>query len=112
MSVSSSGGATEARVTRRAFLRRAGAAGVAVAGGAMNGFWQASNDFAGDGDAALGYYTGRELPFYYSLLEDSALCANYHCSLLGPTWPNRFYFAAGTSGGITTNGIWGYGVFD
>ena len=42
----------------------------------------------------------------------STLCGNYFCSLLGPTWPNRFYFAAGTSGGITTNGIWGYGVFD
>jgi phospholipase C len=40
------------------------------------------------------------------------ISANYHCSLLGPTWPNRFYFAAGTSGGITTNGVWGYGVFD
>ena len=83
-----------------------------VDGGAMDGFWQASQDAIGDGDAATGYYTAAELPFYYSLLENSALCANYHCSLLGPTWPNRFYFPAGTSGGITTNGIWGYGVFD
>jgi len=82
------------------------------AGGAMDGFWQSCQDAIGDGDAAMGYYTARELPFYYSLLDDSALCANYFCSLLGPTWPNRFYFAAGTSGGITTNGIWGYGVFD
>jgi phospholipase C len=74
--------------------------------GKMDGFWQAG------GDAAIGYYTRDELPFYYSLFDDSALCANYFCSLLGPTWPNRFYFAAGTSGGITTNGIWGYGIFD
>jgi phospholipase C len=74
--------------------------------GAMDGFYTT------DGIDCMGYYTARELPFYYSLFEDSALCANYHCSLLGPTWPNRFYFAAGTSGGITTNGIWGYGVFD
>jgi phospholipase C len=81
-------------------------------GGAMDGFWQESQDDIGDGDAAIGYYTAAELPFYYSLLDNSALCANYFCSLLGPTWPNRFYFAAGTSGGITTNGIWGYGVFD
>ena len=81
-------------------------------GGAMDGFWQSSQDSIGDGDAAIGYYTERELPFYYSLLGDSALCANYFCSLLGPTWPNRFYMAAGTSGGITTNGVWGYGVFD
>src|SRR6266516_748038 len=54
--------------------------------GKMDGFWQAG--------------------------DNSALCANFFCSLLGPTWPNRFYFAAGTSGGITTNGIWGYGIFD
>jgi phospholipase C len=83
-----------------------------VDGGKMDGFWQAAQDSIGDGDAALGYYTAAELPFYYSLFDNSALCANYYCSLLGPTWPNRFYFAAGTSGGITTNGVWGYGVFD
>ena len=54
----------------------------------------------------------RELPFYYSLFRDSGLCANYFCSVLGPTWPNRFYLMSGTSGGITTNGQWGYGIFD
>jgi phospholipase C len=75
-------------------------------GGAMDGFYTT------DGSNGMGYYTPTELPFYYSLLDNSALCANYHCPLLGPTWPNRFYFAAGTSGGITTNGVWGYGVFD
>ena len=72
----------------------------------MDGFYTT------DGIAAMGYYTASELPFYYSLFENSTLCANYFCSLLGPTWPNRFYLAAGTSGGITTNGVWGYGVFD
>jgi phospholipase C len=74
--------------------------------GAMDGFYTT------DGLNGMGYYTASELPFYYGLLGNSALNANYFCSLLGPTWPNRFYFAAGTSGGITTNGIWGYGVFD
>jgi phospholipase C len=72
----------------------------------MDGFYTT------DGMNGMGYYTAAELPFYYSLFDNSALCANYFCSLLGPTWPNRFYFAAGTSGGITTNGVWGYGVFD
>jgi phospholipase C len=61
---------------------------------------------------SLGYYTATELPFYYSLFDNSTLCGNFFCSLLGPTWPNRFYLAAGTSGGITTNGLWGYGIFD
>jgi phospholipase C len=74
--------------------------------GKMDGFYTT------DGIWAMGYYTAQELPFYYSLFDEFTLCGNYFCSLLGPTWPNRFYFAAGTSGGITTNGIWGYGVFD
>ena len=75
-------------------------------GGAMAGF------FTTDGINAMGFYTAQDLPFYYSLHDTSTLCVKYFCSLLGPTWPNRFYTAAGTSGGITTNGIWGYGVFD
>jgi phospholipase C len=74
--------------------------------GAMDGF------FTTDGINCMGYYTAEQLPFYYSLFDDFTLCGNYFCSVLGPTWPNRFYLAAGTSGGITTNGVWGYGVFD
>jgi phospholipase C len=75
-------------------------------GGAMDGF------YTNAGIWAMGYYTAEELPFYYSLFDEFTLCANFFCSLLGPTWPNRFYLAAGTSGGITTNGLWGYGIFD
>jgi phospholipase C len=75
-------------------------------GGKMDGFYTT------DGINCMGYYTQADLPFYYSLFQSSSLCTNYFSSLMGPTWPNRFYLAAGTSGGITTNGIWGYGVFD
>jgi phospholipase C len=75
-------------------------------GGAMDGFMTHS------GIWAMGYYTATELPFYYSLFEDSTLCASFFCSLLGPTWPNRLYLMAGTSGGVTTNGQWGYGIYD
>lgn len=81
-------------------------------GGAMDGFYTMAQTANGDGNQALAYYTARQLPFYYSLFDDAALCANYFCSLLGGTLPNRFYLMAGTSGGITTNGRWGYGVFD
>jgi phospholipase C len=82
-------------------------------GGQMDGFYRSTQAFFGNGNISMGYYTARELPYYYSLLNDSAaLCANYFCSVLGPTWPNRFYLMSGTSGGITTNGVWGYGVFD
>src|SRR2546421_11237263 len=72
----------------------------------MDGFYRVG------GDSAIGYYTANELPYYYSLLGSAGLCANYFCSVLGPTWPNRFYLMSGTSGGITTNGVGGYGVLD
>ena len=75
-------------------------------GGAMDGF------FTTNGINCMGYYTQQDLPFYYSLFSNFTLCANYFCSVMGPTYPNRFYLAAGTSGGITNNGVWGYGVFD
>lgn len=75
-------------------------------GGAMDGF------VTTDGIDCMGFYTAADLPFYYSLFEEFTLCGNFFSSVMGPTWPNRFYMAAGTSGGITTNGVWGYGVFD
>jgi phospholipase C len=75
-------------------------------GGKMDGFYKAN------GGGALGYYGPADLPFYYGLFESSTLCVNYFSSILGPTYPNRFYLAAGTSGGVTTNGVWGYGVLD
>ncbi|MEJ7705946.1 MAG: alkaline phosphatase family protein [Nocardioidaceae bacterium] len=74
--------------------------------GKMDGF------FTTDGRQALGYYKQGDLPFYYNLFETSTLCVNYFSSLLGPTYPNRFYLVGGTSGGITTNGVYGYGVLD
>ena len=77
-------------------------------GGRMDGFFRSS------GEVALGFYTADELPFYYSLFDDpdAALCANYFCSLLGPSSPNRFYLMSGTSGGITSNGFCCFGIFD
>jgi phospholipase C len=74
--------------------------------GAMDGFYTTA------GIDAMGYYTAQQLPFYYSLFNEFTLCTSFFSALMGPTWPNRFYLAAGTSGGITTNGVWGYGVFD
>jgi phospholipase C len=66
-----------------------------------------------DGKNAMGYYSAdRDLPYYASLFKDSTLCVNYFCSVLGPTYPNRFYLVGGTSGGITTNGVYGYGKLD
>ncbi len=67
--------------------------------GAMNGFYIAN------GSGALGYYNQSDLSYYYSLFSKFSLCANYFCSVLSETYPNRLYLAAGTSGGNTTNTI-------
>lgn len=80
--------------------------------GKMDGFYRTAERAVGDGNASLAYYTAAELPFYYSLFRSAGLCANYFASVLGPTYPNRFYLWAGTSGGITTDNVSGYGIFD
>ena len=67
--------------------------------GKMDGFYTAN------GLSAMPYYTQQTLPYYYSLFKDFTLCAGYHCSMLGPTYPNRLYTVGGTSGGITTNNL-------
>jgi phospholipase C len=84
------------------------AAHVQYDGGRMDGFFESS------GNAALGFYTADELPFYYSLFDapDAVLCANYFCSTLGPTSANRFYLMSGTSGGITSIGYCCFAIFD
>jgi phospholipase C len=81
-------------------------------GGRMDGFYEMADAANHDGNQSLGYYTARQLPYYHSLFDDAGLCANYFCSMLGGTLGNRYYLMSGTSGGITTNGRWGYGVFD
>ncbi len=61
------------------------------AGGAMNAF--VSAHLAADGDAngfvTMGYFTRDDLPFYYALADAFTICDGYHCSVLGPTDPNR-----------------------
>lgn len=74
--------------------------------GSMDGF------YTNGGNNALGYYTGRDLPFYYSLHKRFTLCVNYFCSTMTETYPNRLYLTSGTSGGITDNSVYGYGVLD
>jgi phospholipase C len=48
------------------------------------------------GALTMGYYTRKELPFYYSLADRFTLGDAYHCSILGPTHPNRVMQMTGT----------------
>ncbi|HXA29028.1 MAG TPA: alkaline phosphatase family protein [Candidatus Angelobacter sp.] len=43
------------------------------------------------GAATMGYYTREDVPFYRALADAFTLCDGYHCSVLGPTDPNRLY---------------------
>jgi phospholipase C len=56
------------------------------------------------GTSAFYYLTGEEIPWQWSLASNYTLCDNYHCSIMGPTTPNRLYQWTGTSDGVTGNG--------
>ncbi|MBV8733676.1 MAG: hypothetical protein JO120_02730, partial [Solirubrobacterales bacterium] len=52
----------------------------------------------------MGYYERGDIPFHFVLAETFTLCDAYHCSLLGPTWPNRMYLMTGTIDPLGTGG--------
>ena len=57
------------------------------------------------GTTTMGYYTEADLPYYYALSRTFAISDAHFCSVLGPTWPNRMYFMAGTSFGIAVGTV-------
>jgi phospholipase C len=71
-------------------------------GGRMDGFvsTHTSNSFEGpdNGVLTMGYYTRQDLDFYYALADAFTLCDSYHCSVMGPTHPNRLFALSGTLG--------------
>jgi phospholipase C len=44
-----------------------------------------------NGPYTMGYLGRDDIPFHYALAENFTICDNYHCSVLGPTWPNRLF---------------------
>lgn len=48
------------------------------------------------GPYCMGYYTRADIPFHFALAETFTLCDEYHCSVLGPTYPNRMHLMTGT----------------
>ena len=48
------------------------------------------------GVLTMGYYQRKDLPFYYALADAFTICDNYHCSVFGPTHPNRLMALSGT----------------
>ncbi len=68
--------------------------------GANDGFVSANDP---NGARSLFYYDETDIPFYYALASTFAIADHFHCSLLGPTNPNRFFSMAATSFGHTYN---------
>ena len=52
----------------------------------------ATNEGQTHGPLTMGYYTRSDMPFLYGLADAFTICDAYHCSVLGPTWPNRLYW--------------------
>jgi phospholipase C len=48
-----------------------------------------------NGPFTMSYYERQDIPFHFALAENFTICDGYHCSLLGPTWPNRMYLMTG-----------------
>src|SRR5580704_11513435 len=53
---------------------------------------------------SMGYHTRADIPFQFALAENFTLCDAYHCSVFGPTWPNRMYWMTGTVDADGRNG--------
>ena len=49
-----------------------------------------------NGPHVMSYFTRQDIPFYYALADAFTICDNYHCSVLGPTNPNRLMHTTGT----------------
>ena len=47
------------------------------------------------GPYVMGYYKRADIPFQFALAESFTICDGYHCSVMGPTWPNRMYLMTG-----------------
>ena len=54
----------------------------------------------------LGYWTERELPFYYGLARTFPVADRWFCSCMGPTFPNRRFLIAGTANGLIDDLPW------
>jgi phospholipase C len=64
---------------------------------------------AAKGPYTMGYFTQADIPFHRALAQAFTICDNYHCSVLGPTNPNRLYMWTGM---IDPNGASGGPVID
>jgi phospholipase C len=81
-------------------------------GGAMDGFVTAHLNADGiAGEYSMAYFKRDDIPFHWALADAFTICDGYHCSILGPTWPNRLYLMTGQIDPAGTNGGPTYGNY-
>ncbi|MBB5425099.1 phospholipase C [Paraburkholderia sp. JPY158] len=56
------------------------------------------------GATTMAYLTRDDIPFHYQLADAFTICDAYHCSLMGPTDPNRYYMWSGWVGNDGSGG--------
>ena len=56
------------------------------------------------GTTTMAHLTRADIPFHYALADAFTVCDAYHCSLLGPTDPNRYHMFTGWVGNDGTGG--------
>src|SRR5215467_590036 len=61
--------------------------------------YAASGGSAAPGEV-LKCFASAQLPVLTALAQEFAVCDNWHASMPGPTWPNRMFVHAGSSGGL------------
>lgn len=54
-------------------------------------------------EQAMGYHVRTQLPAIYEMADNFVLCDHWYSSVMGPTWPNRFYLNCATSDGQKGN---------
>jgi phospholipase C len=68
-----------------------------------------ASDGSNVGPYTMGYFEEADIPFQRALAAAFTICDNYHCSVMGPTHPNRYMWLTGT---IDPNGQYGGPALD
>jgi phospholipase C len=63
--------------------------------GKMDAFLQAEGS-----NETFGYYSQKDIPYYWSLAQNYTLFDNYFTSAMGPSLPNHLFLVAGQGGGV------------
>lgn len=56
------------------------------------------------GITSMTYHTRKDLPYHFALADAFTVCDAYHCSLMGPTDPNRYHLWTGWCGNDGSGG--------